>query len=50
MIDPTGNWLLVANRDTDNIVIFKRNKQTGLLTASGNEIKLSSPVFLKMMK
>jgi len=50
MIDPTGNWLLVANRDTDNIVIFKRNKQTGKLTASGNEIKLSSPVFLMMIK
>ncbi|MFN2439971.1 MAG: lactonase family protein [Chitinophagaceae bacterium] len=50
MIDPTGNWLLVANRDTDNIVIFKRNKQTGILAASGNEIKLSSPVFLKMIK
>ena len=50
MIDPTGNWLLVANRDTDNIVIFKRNKQTGLLRASGNQIKLSNPVFLKMIK
>jgi 6-phosphogluconolactonase len=50
MIDPTGNWLLVANRDTDNIVIFKRNKKTGLLSISGNEIKLNSPVFLKMIK
>ena len=50
MIDPTGNWLLVANRDTDNIVVFRRNKLTGLLRDSGNEIKLSNPVFLKMMK
>ncbi len=50
MIDPTGSWLLVANRDTDNIVLFKRNKQTGTLTSSGSEIKLSRPVFLMMIK
>jgi 6-phosphogluconolactonase len=50
MIDPTGNWLLVANSDTDNIVIFQRNKQTGLLKASGNQISLSKPVFLQMIK
>ncbi len=50
MIDPTGSWLLVANKDTDNVVIFKRNKHTGMLTASGNEIKISSPVFLQMIK
>src|ERR1043165_4185753 len=30
-IDPTGKYLLVANQETDNIVIFKRNMQTGLL-------------------
>lgn len=50
MIDPTGNWLLVANRDTDNIVVFKRNKQTGLLRKTENDITLSMPVFLKMIK
>ena len=31
-IDPTGNFLLVANQNSDNIAIFKRNKKTGLLT------------------
>ncbi len=29
--DPSGNFLLVANQDTDEVVIFTRNKQTGLL-------------------
>lgn len=48
MIDPTGNFLLVANQDTDNIVIFKRNKQTGLLQQK-DEIKVPKPVFLKMI-
>jgi 6-phosphogluconolactonase len=46
-IDPTGNFLLVANQETDNIVIFKRNKQTGLLTDTGKQIKVGKPVCLK---
>lgn len=50
MIDPTGNWLLVANRDTDNIVIFKRNIRTGLLQDTGHRIEVPSPVYLQMMK
>ncbi len=50
MIDPTGNFLLAANQNTDNIVIFKRNKTTGMLTPTGTEIKVSKPVCLKMIK
>jgi 6-phosphogluconolactonase len=50
VIDPTGNYLLAANQNTDNIVIFKRNKQTGLLKATGKEIKVSMPVCLQMLK
>lgn len=50
IIDPTGNYLLAANQSTDNIVIFKRNKQTGLLTPTGKQIEVSMPVCLQMMK
>ena len=50
MIDPTGNFVLVANQNTDNVVVFKRNKATGLLTPTGTEIKVSKPVCLKMIK
>ncbi len=50
MIDPTGNYLLAANQDTDNIVIFKRNKATGLLKETGDQIKVSMPVCLQMLK
>ncbi len=49
-IDPTGNYLLVANRDSDNVVIFKRNRTTGLLQFTGKTIQLSQPVFLAVMK
>ncbi|HEX6168131.1 MAG TPA: lactonase family protein [Chitinophagaceae bacterium] len=45
--DPTGNFLLVANQNSDEIVIFKRDKETGLLTDSGKRVKVSKPVCLK---
>ncbi|HEA22955.1 hypothetical protein LCGC14_1480310 [marine sediment metagenome] len=48
-IDPTGNFLLVGNGGSDEIVIFKRNKQTGLLIPTGNTIKVNSPVCLKFV-
>jgi len=47
--DPTGNFLLVANQNSDEIVIFKRDKQTGLLTDTGKRISVSKPVCLKWM-
>ena len=49
IIDPTGNFLLVANQETDNIVIFKRDKQTGLLQPTGKQINTPKPVCLKMI-
>lgn len=49
MIDPTGNFLLAANQSTDNIVVFKRDKATGALQPTGQEIKISMPVCLKMV-
>lgn len=48
-IDPTGNYLLVANQTTDDIIIFKRNHQTGLLTPTGKKIEVSSPVCLQFV-
>jgi 6-phosphogluconolactonase len=45
-ISEDGNWVLVANQDSDNIVVFKRDKITGELTNTGNSIKVSMPVCL----
>jgi len=47
-IDPTGKFLLVANQRSGNVVVFKRNQQTGLLTATGTEIKLLNPSSLQI--
>lgn len=49
MIDPTGRFLLVANRDSNNIQIFVINKNYGLLQESGTPITVDSPVCIKMV-
>ena len=50
VIDPTDNFLLVANQNSDNIIVFKRNKETGLLQETGVEIKVGTPVCLQMIE
>lgn len=45
--DPSGNYLLVANQNSDNIVIFKRDTKTGLLTDTQNRVETGKPVCLK---
>jgi len=45
-IDPTGNYLLVGHQYTNNIVIFKINKETGDLEDTGKRIDICSPVCL----
>lgn len=49
MIDPTGAYLFVANRHTDNIVIFERDQESGLISPTGVEISVSQPVSLQMI-
>ena len=46
VIDPTGNFLLVANQNSNNIMVFKRDKITGKLTKTENSIDLCAPVCL----
>ena len=46
VIDPSGNFLLVAHQYTNDVVIFKRNKKTGSITDTGKKITLCSPVCL----
>jgi 6-phosphogluconolactonase len=48
-IDNTGNYLLAANQGTDNVVIFKRDPTTGLLSATDNQLNIPKPVCVKMM-
>lgn len=45
--DPTGGFLLVANQNSDEIVVFKRNTRTGLLSDTGKRIRVGKPVCIK---
>ena len=50
VIDPTGNYLLAANQNTNDVVIFKRDMKTGLLTATEKKINVDKPVCLKFVQ
>jgi 6-phosphogluconolactonase len=45
-IDPSGNFLLVANQYSNEVVIFRIDKITGSLTETSKRIALCSPVCL----
>ena len=43
-IDPTGRWLITGNQKSDVAVEFAIDAATGILTATGTELKIGSPV------
>ncbi|MFL5738888.1 MAG: lactonase family protein [Flavisolibacter sp.] len=46
-LDPTGNFLLVANQNSNDIIVFRVNRTTGLLTDTGKRIYVPRPVCVK---
>jgi 6-phosphogluconolactonase len=50
VIDPTGTYLLVANQDTDNVVTFRIDADTGKLIDIGVETNIPTPVCLKFLQ
>lgn len=48
-IDPTDNFLLVANQDTNDVYVFKRDRKTGLLSYTEEMINVGAPVCLKFV-
>lgn len=44
--DNSGQYLLVANQDTDSIAVFNFNLSNGDLKYSGNEYRVPSPNFI----
>lgn len=41
-IDSKGKFVIVANQSTGNVVVFKRDSVTGLLTKAGSKIKVKN--------
>jgi 6-phosphogluconolactonase len=46
-IDPSGRFLLVANQKGNNITVFLRDKETGMLILTEHVIEVDSPACLK---
>ena len=44
--DASGQYLLVANQDTDSLTVFNFNLSTGVITYTGNKYKVPSPNFI----
>ena len=47
IISPNDRYVLVACRDTNEIQIYSRDAETGLLCDTGNRIMMDRPVCLK---
>ena len=45
-ITPDGKYVFVANQRSDNVVIFKRDKKSGLMNDTGKRIEVGAPVCL----
>jgi 6-phosphogluconolactonase len=43
-IDPTGNFLLIAHQNSNDVVVFKVDKTTGKLTDTSKRLALCAPV------
>jgi 6-phosphogluconolactonase len=49
VIDPSGRYLLVANQNSDSVVVFRINKATGKLTNVVARLNIGNPVCLKLV-
>ena len=45
-LSPDGGFVIVAERDSNRIEVFRRNSRTGLLTPTPYKAELSMPVFV----
>jgi 6-phosphogluconolactonase len=48
-IDPTGSFLLAANQDSNNLVVFRIDSKTGRLTPTGQKVEVPSPMCVKFL-
>ena len=49
-IDPSGNYIIAANQESNTLVVFKRNIKTGTLTPTGQTLECPAPVCVVYLK
>lgn len=48
-IEPTGNFMLVANQGGGSVISFRINQTTGELTPTGSRVEVGSPVCVRFV-
>jgi 6-phosphogluconolactonase len=48
-LDPTGRYLLVANQESNEIVVYRVDRETGLLRPTGERLAVPAPTCLKIV-
>lgn len=48
--DPSGHFLLAANQNSDQVVLFKVDKNTGFLSDTNQRLDIPKPVFIGWIK
>ena len=48
-IEPTGQYMLVANQSGGSVISFRIDQATGLLTPTGSSVAVASPVCVRFM-
>lgn len=43
-LDPTERWMLVANQDSNNVAVFARDPETGVLAEKGKSFAVPAPM------
>ena len=49
-IEPTGQYMLVANQSGNNVIVFRIDPLTGQLTPTGSSVQVASPVCVRFME
>lgn len=49
-IEPTGQFMLVANQSGGNVIVFRINQATGELTPTGASVQVPTPVCVRFME
>lgn len=49
-IEPTGEYMLVANQAGGKVIVFRINPSTGQLTPTGSSVKVANPVCVRFME
>jgi 6-phosphogluconolactonase len=49
-IDPAGDWLIAANQNSNNLVVFRVDKKTGALKPNGQTVEVGAPVCVRFLE